>query len=210
MTLTPKHRLILASQSEGRLQLLRRAGLDPEVIVSGFEESQIRDDDAARLARRLAEAKGRAVVDRVEGDAIVVACDSVLEFEGRPHGKPGTPERAAEQWYRMRGRQGVLHTGHFVWVRRGDDVLEAVRVASTVLHFADLSDDEVHAYAHSGEPVWVAGAFTIDGLGGAFITGIDGDPHNVVGISLPLVRQILLDLGVPWHELWVNRSAPER
>ncbi len=210
MTLTPKHRFILASQSEGRLQLLRRAGLDPEVIISGFEESQIRDDDAARLARRLAEAKGRAVVDRVEGDAIVVACDSVLEFEGRPHGKPGTPERAAEQWYRMRGRQGVLHTGHFVWVRRGDDVLKAVRVASTVLHFADLSDDEVHAYAHSGEPVWVAGAFTIDGLGGAFITGIDGDPHNVVGISLPLVRQILLDLGVPWHELWVNRSAPER
>lgn len=195
-------RFILASKSSGRLRLLRQAGLDPEVLVSGFDENQVQEEDPARLASLLAEAKGTTVLHRVEGDAIVVACDSVLEFEGRPHGKPGTPQRAAEQWRRMRGRQGVLHTGHFVWVRRGTEESVVLRVASTVVKFADLTDGEIDAYTLSGEPLWVAGAFTIDGLGGAFLTGVEGDPHNVVGISLPLVRQILLDLGIEWHTLW--------
>lgn len=195
-------RFILASKSSGRLRLLRQAGLDPEVLVSGFDENQIQDDDSARLASRLAEAKGESVLHRVEGDAIVVACDSVLEFEGKPRGKPGTPAAAAEQWRRMRGRQGVLHTGHHVWVRRGEQESRSLRVASTVVKFADLTDPEIEAYTMSGEPLWVAGAFTIDGLGAAFLTGIEGDPHNVVGISLPLVRQILLDLGIEWHTLW--------
>ncbi|TRY19791.1 septum formation inhibitor Maf [Tessaracoccus rhinocerotis] len=195
-------RFILASRSPGRLRLLRQAGLDPEVLVSGFDESQVIETDSARLALALAEAKGTSVLDQVEGDAILVACDSVLEFEGRPRGKPGTPASAAEQWRRMRGRQGVLHTGHYVWVRRGDEEVSTKRVGSTVVKFADLADDEIHAYTHSGEPLWVAGSFTIDGLGGAYLTGIEGDPHNVVGISLPLMRQMLLDLGIVWHELW--------
>lgn len=195
-------RFILASRSPGRMRLLRQAGLDPEVLVSGFDESQLSDDDPANLALRLAEAKGTSVLAQVSGDAILVACDSVLEFDGRPHGKPGTPARVVEQWQRMRGRQGVLHTGHYVWVRRGERELSAQRVGSTVVKFADLSDGEIDAYAHSGEPLWVAGAFTIDGLGGPFLAGIEGDPHNVVGISLPLLRQILLDLGIDWHTLW--------
>ncbi|MCC2592341.1 Maf family nucleotide pyrophosphatase [Tessaracoccus sp. OS52] len=195
-------RFILASRSPGRLRLLRQAGLDPEVMVSSFDESQVTDPDPARLAMTLAEAKATSVLHRVHGDAILVACDSVLEFDGRPRGKPGTAASAAEQWRRMRGRQGVLHTGHHVWVRRGDQELAAQRIGSTVVKFADITDEEIEAYAQSTEPQWVAGAFTIDGLGGAFITGIEGDPHNVVGISLPLVRQILLDLGILWHTLW--------
>lgn len=195
-------RLILASKSSGRLRVLRQAGLDPEVLVSGFDENQIQDEDSATLASRLAEAKGTSVVPRVDGDAIVVACDSVLEFEGKPRGKPGTLAAATEQWQRMRGRQGVLHTGHYVWVRRGTEEQVALRVASTVVKFADLTDAEIDAYARSGEPLWVAGSFTIDGLGGAFITGVEGDPHNVVGISLPLMRQIVTDLGIEWHTLW--------
>lgn len=195
-------RLILASQSQGRLRLLRQAGLDPEVMVSGVDEDAVTERDPARLAALLAEEKGRAVWPQVAGDAILIACDSVLEFEGRPWGKPGSPQAAIEQWHRIRGREGVLHTGHFVAVREDERESTALRVASTVVKFADLADDEIAAYAATGEPTWVAGGFMIDALGGAFITGVDGDPHNVVGLSLPLVRQILLDLGVKWYTLW--------
>lgn len=196
------HRLILASQSPARLQSLRSAGLDPEVIVSGVDEDAITHERPDLLARALAEAKGAAVLDRIEGDVVLVACDSVLEFEGRAHGKPGTPEEAVAHWQRIRGRQGVLHTGHFVVVRRdGQDVKQA-RIASTVVRFADLTDGEIEAYVATGEPLVVAGGFTLDGFGGAFVTGVEGDPHNVVGISLPLLRQMLLDLGIGWQSLW--------
>ncbi len=195
-------RLILASASPARLQSLRNVGLDPEVIVSGVDEDVIHHERPDLLARALAQAKGEAVLDRVEGDVIVVACDSVLEFEGRPHGKPGTPAEAVAHWRRIRGGQGVLHTGHFVLVRRNGHEVTQSRVASTVVRFADLTDQEIQAYVATGEPLVVAGGFTIDGIGGAFITGVDGDPHNVIGISLPLLRQMLLDLGVEWQSLW--------
>lgn len=195
-------RFILASKSPSRLELLRRAGLWPEVVVSDFDEDSVTEPRPVRLVQILAEGKGESVAGRVTGDAIIVACDSVLEFEGRIRGKPGTADAAAELWRRMSGRQGVLHTGHFVLVRRDGVEQRALRAASTVVRFADLTEEEVLAYAASGEPANVAGAFTIDGLGGAFITGIDGDPHNVVGLSLPLLRQILLDLGVQWPSLW--------
>lgn len=196
-------RFILASKSPSRLELLRRAGLTPEVMASDFDESGVTEPRPLDLVLHLARAKGESVASRVEDDdVIIVACDSVLEFEGRARGKPRTPEAAAALWRRMSGRQGVLHTGHFVLVRRGGWEQRALRTASTVVRFADLTEDEIVAYAASGEPENVAGAFTIDGLGGAFITGIDGDPHNVVGLSLPLLRQILLDLGVQWPSLW--------
>lgn len=195
-------RFILASQSSGRLRTLQQAGLDPEVIVSGFDEDQIHEFDPATLAARLARAKGEVVANQVTNDAIIVACDSTLEFDGRVRGKPGSPEATIEQWYRIRGRQGVLHTGHFVMVRKGGEESVSTRVASTVVHFADLAEDEIDAYVATGEPVHVAGGFTIDGLGGAYITAVEGDPHNVVGISLPLLRQILTDLGIRWHTLW--------
>ena len=195
-------RFILASRSPGRLNTLQRAGIDPEVIVSEFDERLIHDFDPASLAARLARAKGDSVADEVEGDAILLACDSVLEFDGRVRGKPGSAASAAKQWYSIRGRQGVLHTGHFVWVRRDAAMSCSVRVASTTVRFANLDDEEIDAYTASGEPSQVAGGFTIDGLGGAYVTAVEGDPHNVVGISLPLIRQILLDLGIHWHTLW--------
>lgn len=195
-------RVILASKSPARLHVLRHAGLDPEVIVSGYDESQIIDPIPTRLASRLAEAKGTTVVPTLEGDFVLFACDSVLEFEGRAHGKPGTEDAAVERWQRMRGHQGILHTGHYVAVHQGERYSEQTRVGSTVVRFADLSDDEIRAYAATGEPQKVAGGFTIDGRGGAFVTAVDGDPFNVSGISLPLVRQMVIDAGVAWHTLW--------
>ncbi len=196
------HRLILASASPARLSSLRNAGLDPEVIISGVDEDAIHDDRPDLLARALANAKGAAVLDQVEGDVVLVACDSVLEFEGRAHGKPGSPAQAVAQWRRIRGGQGVLHTGHFVVVRQGGHEVTQSRIASTVVKFGDLTDEEIEAYVATGEPLVVAGGFTIDGFGGAFITRVEGDPHNVIGISLPLLRQMLLDLGIPWQSLW--------
>lgn len=198
-------RFVLASKSPSRLELLRRAGLAPEVMASDFDESTITETRPLNLVRVLAEAKGESVAKRVFGDVIVVACDSVLEFDGHVRGKPRSPKAAAQLWRRMSGRQGVLHTGHFVLVRNDGSERRALRTASTIVRFADLTDEEIAAYAASGEPENVAGAFTIDGLGGAFITRIEGDPHNVIGLSLPLLRQILLDLGVAWPSLWATR-----
>lgn len=195
-------RFILASKSPARLAVLRRAGLDPEVIVSGFDERQILDPVPTRLAARLAEFKGGAVLPQLHGDFVLLACDSVLEFEGRAHGKPGSQEAATERWRRMRGREGLLHTGHFVAVRRGGEETRSTQVGSTVVRFADLPDDEIEAYAATGEPQRVAGGFTIDGRGGAYVTSIEGDPYNVVGVSLPLFRQMVIDAGVPWQSLW--------
>ena len=195
-------RLILASKSPARLAVLRRAGLDPEVIVSGFDERQVQDPVPTRLAARLAEFKGSAVLPQLAGDFVLLACDSVLEFEGRSHGKPGSQEAAVERWRRMRGREGLLHTGHFVAVRHGGEESLSTRVGSTVVRFADLPDDEIDAYAATGEPQRVAGGFTIDGRGGAYVNSVEGDPYNVVGVSLPLFRQMVIDAGVPWQSLW--------
>ena len=191
-------RVILASASPARLATLRAAGIEPEVIVSGVDEDQITTTDAANLAAALAQLKCRTVAAQVDADALVIGCDSVLAFEGEIFGKPAGPVEAAGRWRRMRGSSGVLHTGHCV--RRGDE--EFVETASTIVHFADITDAEIDAYVATGEPMQVAGAFTIDGLGGAFITGIEGDHHNVVGLSLPLLRDLVGDLGIAWTDLW--------
>ncbi len=198
-------RVVLASQSPARLATLRSAGLDPEVVVSGVDESTVVTDDPEHLSVELARLKALAVAARVDGDALVIGCDSVLELDGEIHGKPGTPEAATERWRRMRGRSGTLHTGHCV-VETGSARVVA-RSARTVVHFAALSDTEIEAYVATGEPLGVAGAFTIDGLGGAYVTGIEGDPHTVVGIGLPLLRDIVAELGIDWHELWAT-SGP--
>lgn len=169
------------------------------MIVSGFDEESIVEADPVALVAALARAKAESVAAALpEGDRVVIGCDSVLAFEGAIHGKPADATEAAERWRRLRGRTGVLHTGHHVI--RGEAARTAV--ASTTVTFADLDEDEIAAYVATGEPVEVAGAFTIDGLGGAYITRIDGDPHTVVGISLPLLRTMLADLGVAWHTLW--------
>jgi len=196
-------RLVLASQSPARLATLRSAGLDPEVVVSGVDESTVVTDDPEHLSVELARLKALAVAADVEGPALVIGCDSVLELAGEIHGKPGTAEAAADRWRRMRGRSGTLHTGHCVIDTGAGRVV--ARSARTVVHFADLTDDEIDAYVATGEPLHVAGAFTIDGLGGAYVTAIEGDPHTVVGIGLPLLREIVAELGFAWHDLWQPR-----
>ncbi|HSV41691.1 MAG TPA: Maf family protein [Nocardioidaceae bacterium] len=192
-------RVVLASQSPARLATLRSAGLDPEVVVSGVDESIVDDPDPAVLSVALARLKAEAVAPAFD-DAFVIGCDSVLEFAGVIHGKPATAAVAVERWRSMRGSSGVLHTGHCVIDT--SDGRTVARSAQTFVRFAELSDDEIDAYVATGEPLNVAGAFTIDGLGGAYVTGIEGDPHTVVGIGLPLLREMFAELGVAWHTLW--------
>ncbi len=197
-------RVVLASQSPARLATLRAAGIEPEVVVSGVDEDQVASTNAAHLSAALAQLKCRAVDERLgDPDAVVIGADSVLSFDGDILGKPIGPVEAAGRWRRMRGGSGVLYTGHCV--RRGGE--EMVESAQTVVHFADITDEEIDAYVASGEPLHVAGAFTIDGLGGAFVRAIEGDHHNVVGLSLPLLRELVVDLGVAWTDLW-NRPTP--
>ena len=154
------------------------------------------------LAEELAVAKCAAVAAELGGGrpTLVVGCDSVLELDGEAQGKPADAAEAIACWHRMRGRSGVLHTGHCVRLLGGSDPAPERRAtASTTVHFADPDDAEIEAYVATGEPLAVAGAFTLDGLGGAYVRSIEGDPHTVVGISLPLLRELVLDLGVVWH-----------
>ena len=138
---------------------------------------------------------------------MVIGCDSMLELDGRGYGKPGTPAEAARRWQAMSGRFGLLHTGHHVMLHQGRAITTRTAVASTLVHFAELTDEEIEAYVASAEPLHAAGGFTADGLGGPFITGIEGDHHNVVGLSLPLLRTILTELGISWPSLWRACSA---
>ena len=198
-------RLILASASPARLATLRSAGLSPEVLVSGVDETAVTASSVPDLVIRLARLKAETAAARVDHDqqtTIVIGCDSLLELDGTAYGKPGSPAEAIDRWHRMRGSSGVLHTGHHVVLRRAGQQRSDSAVASTTVHFADLTDAEITAYVATGEPLAVAGAFTIDGLGGAFVSGIEGDHHNVVGISLPLLRILLAELGVAWSSLW--------
>ena len=195
--------LVLASASPARLATLRSAGIDPEVIVSGVDESQVGGVTPAELALQLAELKAAAVADRLRagGDQrLVLGCDSVLELDGEAMGKPDDAADAIARWQAMRGRSGVLHTGHALHDLASGRV--AAATASTTVHFAEVTDVEIAAYVATGEPLYVAGAFTVDGRGGAFIRGIEGDHHNVVGISLPLLRELLSELDHSWVDLW--------
>jgi len=197
LTNTAPVRFVLASASPARLRTLRSAGLAAEVIVSGVDEDAITAGSARELVQLLADAKAEAVARLVaDGPALVLGCDSLLEFDGVALGKPADPAEAEARWRQMRGGRGVLYTGHrLIDVARGRRASAAV---ATTVHFADVSDAEIAAYCASGEPLQVAGAFTIDGLGGWFVEAIEGDHHNVVGLSLPALRGMLAELG---HQL---------
>ena len=198
--LVPTRPLVLASASPARLRLLRDAGFAPTVRVSGVDESAVRCDDAEQLVRVLAERKATAVAGDLSGDELVVGCDSLLLLDGQALGKPSSSREAVERWQRMRGRSGVLATGHCVV-----DVATGRReadVACTVVRFGTPTDDEVRAYVATGEPLAVAGAFTLDGRSAPFVDGVDGDPGNVIGLSLPLLRALLARLGVAVTDLW--------
>jgi septum formation protein len=190
--------LILASASPARLRVLRDAGFDPEVVVSGVSE-RIGKVGTARAVVVLAERKGTAVAPRCP-DSLILSCDSLLDLDGSALGKPASPEEATDMWRRLSGNHGVLHTGHCLIDKRTDRRLS--RLASTVVRFGTPSRAEISAYVASGEPLRVAGGFTIDGRAGPFVDGIEGDPSNVLGLSLPLFRRMLDEFGVTITELW--------
>lgn len=224
----PHVRLVLASASPARHALLVAAGIVPQVVVSDVDEDAAlaaAAEEATAAGRTLPVSEQVAVLARAKAEAVaatlppetaprlVLGCDSLLELDGVAHGKPGTPERARERWASMRGRAGVLHSGHHLIATGSFGAADAnpagagatrtrTAVSSTTVHFADVSDEEIAAYVETGEPLQVAGAFTIDGVGGAFVTGVDGDHHGVLGLSLPLLRTVLADLGIPYPALW--------
>jgi septum formation protein len=216
-------RLYLASTSPARLATLRAAGIEPVLIASGVDEeaavAAAGPLSASDMVLLLARLKAEAVVGRiVEGspiDGFILGGDSAFELDGEVYGKPHLPEVARERWLAQRGREGVLHSGHWLIDHRqpvpepGPGVrrlAEIGDVSSAHVRFAaSVTDAEIDAYIATGEPLEVAGAFTIDSLGGAFISEVRGDPHAVVGLSLAMVRELLLSFDVPWTDLW-NRS----
>lgn len=197
-------RLVLASRSPARLSTLRAAGIEPEVIVSDVDEEAIEASlphaTPAQLAQTLAQAKAEAVAGTIHDPVIVVGCDSVFELDGLAYGKPQTAIIAKERWRQMMGRAGTLHTGHHVIDTATGKTASAT--ASTIVRMGSISEDEMDDYLATGEPLQVAGGFTLDALGGAFVDGVEGDPSNVVGISLPTLRALLGELGVRWTTLW--------
>ena len=196
---------VLASASPSRRRLLDQAGVTPLILVSGVDEEAIeeamRDHPVPDVALALARAKAESVVasGQVPAGALVLGCDSIFEVDGVRLGKPPDAEEALRRWQRMRGRSGTLHTGHWlIDCGTGDCSGETV---STVVDMVDAPDDEIAAYISTGEPLTVAGGFTLDDLGAPYVAGVHGDPGNVIGVSLPAVRRLAGHLGLSWPQV---------
>jgi len=198
--------VILASASPARLMLLRSQKINPIVIPSEINERQIEEEHKSQstniIVEKLSIAKANYVLENNLSldKGVLIAADSMLEFESKSFGKPLNASNAIERWKQMRGKSGILHTGHTVI--RLDNKQTISRVVSTKVQFANVDDDEIVAYVASGEPLQVAGAFTLDSLGAAFVTQVEGDHSNVVGLSLPTLREIVRELGLSWTSLW--------
>ena len=196
-----KPAIILASASPSRQRLLKSVGISPTVVVSGVDEE---DSSYSHLSPRelviaLAIVKAHTVKEKINYPSIIIGCDSTFEFEGKSLGKPGTPENAIARARSLSGKSGVLHTGHcFIDTDKGIEISDVV---STRVHFAQMTDHEIAGYVATGEPLNVAGGFTLDGLSAPFIAGIEGETSNVIGLSLPLLRNAINSLGYEWFEL---------
>ncbi|MGB6764275.1 Maf family protein [Mycobacterium sp.] len=205
-------RVVLGSASPGRLKVLRQAGIDPLVVVSGVDEDAViaalgSDTSSDDVVRSLAEAKADQVVTildaRVAADCVVISCDSMLYIDGRLVGKPASADAARNQWRSMGGRSGQLYTGHcLLRLLDGKVSQRAVESSVTTVHFGTPTTADLEAYLDSGEPFSVAGGFTLDGLGGWFVDRIEGDASNVIGLSLPLTGTMLQRVGLSVAELW--------
>lgn len=196
-----KPSIVLASASPSRQRLLNSVGLRPSIVVSGVDEE---DPAYSQLSPRemviaLAIVKAHTVKTQVDYPAIIIGCDSTFEFEGESLGKPGTAENAIARAKRLSGQSGLLHTGHcFIDTHKGIEISDVV---STRVHFVEMSDDEITGYVATGEPLNVAGGFTLDGLSAPFIAGVEGETSNVIGLSLPLLRKAINTLGYKWFDL---------
>ncbi|MEW2481224.1 nucleoside triphosphate pyrophosphatase [Mycobacterium sp. NPDC049093] len=208
-------RVVLGSASTGRLGVLRQAGLDPLVVVSGVDEdaviASLADAPPERVVSGLAAAKADEVASHVPAaiaaDCVVIGCDSMLFLDGRLCGKPGDVDTARQQWQAMAGRTAQLYSGHAVLVVRDGTVTHRLAdTGITAVHFGSPTESDLEAYLRSGEPLGVAGGFTLDGLGGWFIEGIEGDPSNVIGLSLPLLRRMLAECGLSVARLWAGSA----
>jgi septum formation protein len=208
-------RLYLASTSPARLQTLRATGIEPIAVAPGVDEraAVARHEElhgplgVESMVQLLAQAKAEALLGREPGgepiDGLILGGDSAFLVDGRIHGKPHTPEVARERWLAQNGRSGALWSGHWLIDHRGGRVNRAVgRAAVATVRFAELDEAEIDAYIASGEPLEVAGAFTVDSLGGPFIRGVEGDPSTVVGLSLSTLRELVRELGAAWPSLW--------
>jgi septum formation protein len=198
--------VILASNSPARLMLLKTQKINPIVIPSEINEKDLensfKDSPVSKIVLELSIAKAKNVLENNISltVGILIAADSMLEFENKPFGKPLTADAAIQRWQNMRGKTGILHTGHTII--RLDNKKLISKAVSTKVYFANIDDEEIFDYVATTEPLHVAGAFTIDSLGAAFITKVEGDHSNVIGLSLPIVREMVKELGLSWTKLW--------
>ncbi|ORW06993.1 Maf family protein [Mycolicibacter longobardus] len=205
-------RLVLGSASAGRLAVLRGAGIDPLVMVSGVDEDAVMarlaadagpDQVTGALAAAKAQQVASTVAPPVNADCVVIGCDSMLYIDGELHGKPASADQARGRWRAMAGNSGQLYTGHSLIRLHDSEITHQITETSvTTVRFGSPDDDDLEAYLASGEPLRVAGGFTLDGLGGWFVDGVDGDPSSVIGISLPMLRRLLAGVGLSIAALW--------